>query len=67
MASHHRVRRPVMPLAFSVKLLSDCTSISRKRIYRAIAMGELECRRVGSKRLIDVISALEWLRSFPRG
>ena len=67
MASHHRVRRPIVPLAYTVKLLSSCTGISRRRVYQAIAMGELECRKIGSKRLIDLIAALDWLRSFPKG
>jgi len=67
MASHHRQRRPILPLCFSVKLLSDCTSLSRKRIYQAIALGELETRRIGAKRVIDLIAALDWLRSFPKG
>lgn len=67
MANHHRLKRPIVPLAYTVALLSDCTGISRKRIYQACRMGELEIRKIGNKRLIDILAALDWLRTFPKG
>src|ERR1700693_3445497 len=62
--AHKRERRAIVPLAMTAHQLSECTGIPRRRIIKAIRMGELPSYRIGVRRLCVVTDILTWLKSF---
>jgi excisionase family DNA binding protein len=65
--SHARQRRPLFPVAWTVKGLADSLTLDPGVIYRALAAGELVAHRIGIKRLILTESVVAWIKSQPKG
>ena len=65
--SRTRQRRPLFPLAWTVKGLADSLSLDRGVIYAALAAGELVAHRVGIKRLILTEDVVAWIKRQKKG
>jgi hypothetical protein len=72
-ASHARQRRPLFPLAWSVKSLADSLRVDRTVIYAALRNGDLIAYKItGQRNLILTGSAdepgtvIHWIKSHRR-
>jgi hypothetical protein len=54
-----------MRLAFSIEQLAAETSLSRTAIYEEIAQRRLRVSKCGSRSIVTLPNALEWLLSLP--
>lgn len=58
---------PALPIAVSIHVAAQLTSLSESKIDEAIRIGSLSVRRYGNRTLIRVADLFAWIDSMPVG